>query len=59
MIPFLIAPLINVSMGVIEFLLRDLISCKQEKPLLLKIRSGHLNENRNSLFRYASVFWHI
>ena len=30
---FLIAPLINESMGVIEFLLRDLTSHKQEKPL--------------------------
>ena len=33
LISFLIAPIINVSMGVIEFLLRDLTSHKQEKPL--------------------------
>ena len=32
----LIAPLFNVSMGVIEFLLQNLISHKQEKPLLHK-----------------------
>ena len=40
MIPFLIPALINGSMCVIEFLLRDLISHKQEKPLLHKYVVG-------------------
>ena len=40
MISFSIAPLINVSMGVIDFLLRDLISHKQEKPLSHKYGVG-------------------
>ena len=58
MISFLIAPLINGSMRVSEFLLRDLISHKQEKPLSRKYVWA-LNEDKNCLFCYASVFWHI
>ena len=43
MISFSIAPIINGSMCVIEFLLRDLISHKQEKTLLHTVEPRLLN----------------